>query len=196
VVAVYDTISDLMASDARIQLADDGKAWTDRGVRNLDSALAELQNRTNGYTRILKDTKTSAPILFLEEANLGGYVGLNNPPGSNGRRIIQVLQPDESRTGWAEGARRTAIHEICHDWDETVEGNPYMAGFTQLHNASSKADDYVRTYGMRNALEDWTTCCEVEMGYRTSGFPQTPSAILQQKLQVVDSFFNYLATHA
>ncbi|MFZ1933494.1 MAG: calcium-binding protein [Thermoguttaceae bacterium] len=194
-VNTIDAISDLTASDARLQLADDEKAWTDVAVEDFSAAMVRLQDRTNGNTRILKDTKTSLPILFLKESDTHGWTGVNYDPSGLGRRVIELSTFNESTSSGVWNAMSTAIHEICHNWDETIEGNPYMAQFTALDAASSHSNDYARSYGMYNVLEDWTTCCEAEMGFKTSEFPQHPSSILTQKLKLVDSFFNYLATH-
>ena len=191
-VNTIDAISDLQAGNVRLQLADDEKVWTDAAVEIFDSAMAQLQARTNGNTRILKDTKTSLPILFLKEADGHGWEGLNNDPAGIGHRVIELATLTGSNS-WE--AMRTAIHEVCHDWDETIEGNPYMAQFTSLDAASSQSNDYARPYGMTNVHEDWTTCCEAEMGYKATGFPQHPSSNLTQKLKLVDNFFDYLATH-
>jgi hypothetical protein len=187
-----DYIGGLTASDAVIQFADDEMTWTDQQIEAVDAAFSRLQNRTGGNTRILKDTKTSLPILFLKENTTHGWIGMNIDPVSFGRRIIEVVDFNTNTAAGLAQGESVVVHEIGHNWDDTAEGNPYAQSFAQLHTQSTQAGDYARSYGTTNAHEDWATCFEVEFGYTTQS---QPTSIFRQKMALVDNFFDYLATH-
>lgn len=131
-VNTIDAISDLTASDARLQLADDEKAWTDVAVEDFSAAMVRLQDRTNGNTRILKDTKTSLPILFLKESDTHGWTGVNYDPSGLGRRVIELdLQREHQQRSLERdehGDPRDLPQLGRNDRGEPVHGSVHGAG--------------------------------------------------------------------
>ena len=111
-------------------------------------------------------------------------------------RLIHIADWNENDNDENWSRRRTAIHEIGHNWDSGDEadhhpgGDGYWSDFRREHDRSDSADDYARSYGMENIKEDFATCLEAAMGYRTSGFPAVPSAVLNAKLDALDQFLD------
>jgi Ca2+-binding RTX toxin-like protein len=196
----HDTLSDRGDSDVRIKFVDGSDHWTDAEVAQVDQAFLELQDRT-GTTRILKDTTCEGPLVFVKDDRDPDWSGLNetwwSPSHSAWKRRIHMGEWDESDDDANWWARATAIHEIGHNWDSYDEGDHFPDGdgywhdFVDAHIDSTRShnDDWVRRYGEENRHEDWCTCWEATMGYRTGEFPDTPSAVLTQKLAIVDDFF-------
>ena len=195
-------MNDRGSNDVRIRIGDGSSAWTDREIETIDQAFAELQEKT-GSTRVLKDTTCSDALLFVKEnAASVDYAGLNqwwqtwdwaHAHWDNHRKIhIADWNENDADANWSR--RRTAIHEIGHNWDSGDEadhhpgGDGYWADFRDAHDDSDSDDDYARSYGMTNIREDFATCLEAAMDYRTTGFPAAPSAVLNAKLAALDAF--------
>ena len=194
-----DRINDQTSADVKLVMSNRTLTWTEREVMNVDVAFAELQDRT-GSTRILKDTYCEGPLTFVKASTSEDWDGLNevwwSPSASAWKRLIHVKD-------WAEGnstadwfARGTAIHEIGHCWDSSLEGDyhpdgdDYWHDFKDLHRDSDGINDYVRPYGMESRMEDFCTCLEAAMGYITTAFPASPSSNLNAKVDVLDDFLD------
>jgi hypothetical protein len=198
-----DQLGARYSNDVLIRFRNGSSNWTDLEVENVDQAFAELQERA-GTTRILKDTKYSDPLKFIKVDSSPSYSGLNTEHYVDywifgidwTHREIRIRDWNEGSSSANEDARATVIHEIGHNWDSSLEarshrsGSQYWRDFHDLHEASGNLNDFARAYGQTDAQEDWATCWEVAFGYTTPG---APSALFNQKLAVVDTFFDRLA---
>jgi hypothetical protein len=204
-----DRMRDKLSNDVKIRIWNGDAAWRSRQVAAVDEALAQLQERA-GSTKILKDDCIDDPLTFVLEDEQCGYLGLNYVGWSLDegyyRRIYLQTWDENSSFGARKG---TVIHEVAHNWDNDsyflggTEYNPLWSTFASLHSQSTVDEDYVRwlvngeeygmsgwiPYGMTDVREDWATCWQEAFGYVS-----TPNGteLLQQKLALVDQFFNDL----
>ena len=191
--------------------------WTDREVYWVDAGMARLQEHAE-TTMVLKDTFGNGPIEFVktfqsqnvewesdegwrtliliedwhEEQWLGNdlWFGEDIVPGTHSSNPT-------TRTPWI------TIHELAHNWGRSSDtdivashpaGVEYWPAFEDLYYSSdfsSESTDFARDYGRTGSpvQEDWATCWEYHFGLRTASNPESPSAILQAKLAIVDEFF-------
>jgi Ca2+-binding RTX toxin-like protein len=186
-----DTASDKGDLDAEVLFVDGAgeytavsAAWTDAMIEQVDLALTQMQART-GSALVLADTLSSEPIrLFLAESlTIGGdTVGLNYFSGYRREIYVRTNLSDEVFAA-------TIVHEFGHCWDSSHEGNDAWNSFAALYSQSGNSADFVRSYGMDSAKEDWATNWEYYFGYYHWAAPANPSSLFLAKQTAIDEFF-------
>jgi Ca2+-binding RTX toxin-like protein len=190
-------LQDVASHDATLFFANGTSLWTQKEVEVLDGAFAKI-HATSGTTRLLKDSTSSVPLVFVKdagEANKGGH-NLH----AAGRHVIHMTDWDESSDSANKYREFAVIHEIGHNWDEESAfglgflklsgwtkqpyGNYYYSARDNSVNGTqsgwyflkSAANNFTREYGQSSPEEDFA---ESFAAYFTG---QYASSAIQQKL--------------
>lgn len=132
-------ITSRSGEDAEIRFRNRGASWSNREIEEIDNAFQQLFD-ARGDNRLLKETRSGAPLTFYQENLTDGSAGYNqvftyqrgcstSGPWWNqtttcdyrtrfDHRDIVIGEWDESSPAANRSVQRTVIHEIGHNYDD------------------------------------------------------------------------------
>lgn len=142
-----DIFSDRTTEDAQLDFRNGSQGWTNIEIQVLDDAFARLQDEI-GNTRLLRDTATDQPLVFIKENTIPRGIHL-----SQSELVTVTNQFVNSETGLLESESFVERRYSFADWNE------FDAAENEFHVLEVPRDialAWASTEGITDALPDQT----------------------------------------